>query len=249
MSSKALQKKNEGRSGRWVESLLDLARRRGDTDAVGGRAVVLSRQLNLSPWIALGIAERLITMEQARELNRVGRCKELQAAILDKRRTLEEVRSLMPYAAHFLAVELLETRKKDGWNDRVVIRILEAILGAEKKTGDDEISFRVRNRSLDGYSGIVERVMAIMKRTRCDVGMALDVDSGRMTEQFASDYMRQKRTLELEERRVKEAQRQEEEPRRFPPRRQEGGDARRPVFQRSDRLHAPRDHWPKSGIN
>lgn len=260
MSSKAHQTKEQARSERWVDGLLELARRRGDTDGVGQRAVALSRQLNVSPWIALGVAERLITMAQARELNRAGRCKELQAAILDKRRTVEELRFLMPYAAHFLASDLLETRRNDGWNDRVVIRILEAILGGEKKLGDDEMSFRVRTRSLEDYAAMVERVLAIMKRARCDVGMALDVEAGRMTEQFASDFTRQKRMLEMEERRMKESV-QDESP-RFPARRQGRGEgARRSGFQRLmqapvPREHRsgsegqgaggfPRDHWPK----
>jgi len=247
MSQKSIEKKNEERSERWIESLVELARERGNSEAVARRAVQLSHQLNISPWIALAIAERLVTLKEAQLLDRVGRCRELQSAILDRRRPIDQLKFLMPYAAHFLAVELIESHALKKWDAREVIRILEAVLGAEKKTGDDEISFRVRILPLEDYASVVERILAIMRRTRCDVGMALDVDAGRTEEQFASDYMRQKRNLEIEERRSREPF-PDERP-RFPQRR--SGDDRRPVFQRPDahpRMPLPgpaRDHWPR----
>lgn len=263
MSQKAFQKKIEARSERWAESLKELARERGDTESVGLRAVELSRQLNISPWIALGLAEGRITMKDAQLFDRVGRCKELQSAILDKHRTVEELRGMMPYAAHFLAVELLDFKKNAGWDVRVLTRILEGILGAEKRTGEGDISFAVRLRPVEEYAASVERVMAIMRRVRCNVNMALDVDTGRMTEEFAVAYVKQKRNLEMEERQQMAPPGFDDRP-HFPRRRGDLEPAgRRPAFQggegprpstpsardhwpRNSEAPAARDHWPKS---
>jgi hypothetical protein len=247
MSQKSFERKNAQRSERWIEALVGLARGRGDSEAVASRAVQLSRQLNISPWIALAVAERLVTLKEAQLLDRVGRCRELSSAILDKRRTISELKVMMPYAAHFLAVELMDAHPGMARDPREVIRILEGVLGGEKKTGDDEMSFRVRIMPPDYYAAVVDRILAIMKRTRCDVGMAMDVDAGRLEEQFASDYVRQKRKLEIEERqRLHPAP---EERSRFPQRRL--GDERRAVFHRPEapsrtpQSGTARDHWPR----
>lgn len=199
MSSKVAQRKSETRPDRWEEKLSALARQRGDSEAVSARAIQLSRQLNVSPWIALAIAERLISLEDARVLDQVGRCKELQAAILDKRRSIGELRVMMPYAAHFLAVDLSEALQPEAGDARVVIRILESVLNAEMKTVDGEMSRRVRTRSLSEYAAIVRKILGVMRRTRCDVRMALEVEAGHVTEQFAADHIRQRRRLAMEE--------------------------------------------------
>jgi hypothetical protein len=199
MSPKLVKKQEAVRSDRWEEKLAVLARSRGDGEAVATRAIQLSRQLSLSPWIALGIAERLITMKEARILDQVGRCKELQAAILDKHRTLEELRVMMPYAAHFLAVELMEVLKHESGDIRVVIRILESVLNAERNSDDESLAMRVRTRTNHEYADIVRKILGIIRRTRCDVRMALEVDAGHVTEQFAADHIRQRRRLAMEE--------------------------------------------------
>lgn len=198
MSSIESKMHKQARSDRWEDALGALARRRGDSEAVSMRAIQLSRQLNVSPWIALGIAERLISLKDAQLLDQVGRCKELQAAILDKRRSIAELREMMPYAAHFLAVEILDAMKQEAADIRVVIRILESVLNAEMKTSDEAISRRVRTRPLPEYAAIVRKVLVIMRRTRCDVRMALEVDAGHVTEQFAADHVKQKRRLAME---------------------------------------------------
>lgn len=194
-----VKKQDDVRPDRWEAKLVELARIRGDSEVVATRAIQLSRQLNISTWIALGIAERLISMKEARILDQVGRCKELQAAILDKRRTVAELRVTMPYAAHFLAVELADLMKKNAGDIRLVIRILESVLNAERKTGEDELSMRVRTRPIADYAVIVGRILGIMRRTRCEVRMALEVDAGHVTEQFAADHIRQRRRLAMEE--------------------------------------------------
>lgn len=200
MSPKVLQKKSEVRSDRWEEKLVELARSRGDSEAVATRAVQLCRQLNISPWIALGIAERLISMKNAQILDQVGRCRELQGAVLDKHRSIDELKVMMPYAAHFLAVELAELMKSEAGDERVRIRILESVLNAELKSDDEELSRRlVRNRPLTDYATLVRKVLGIMRRTRCDVRMALEVDAGHVTEQFAADHVKQRKRLAMEE--------------------------------------------------
>ncbi len=203
MSSKLVQKFNDKRSDRWEEKLAELARSRGDSAAVAQRATQLSRQLNIAPWIALGIAENLISMKEAQILDQVGRCKELQSAILDKRRSLAELRVMMPYAAHFLAVELKKLMKNKAGDIRVVIRILETVLNAERRTDIEDLSMRVRNRPVGDYVVIVDKILGIMRRTRCDVRMAQEVEAGHMTEQFAADHIRQRRRLAMEEYQLK----------------------------------------------
>ncbi len=247
MSRKSFEKKLDERPERWVESLVALAHKRGDSDAVAQRAVQLSRQLNISPWIALAVAERLITLQEARVYDRVGRCRELQAAVLDKRRPMEELRVTMPYAIHFLAMDLMNERPSSAWDVRVVIKILAGVLGKEQRTGDDEPSLRVRARPTAEYAAAVERVLSIMRRTRCDVNMALDVEAGHSTEQFALEFIQQKRALEMEERRLMAPP--PDERFRFPPRRVES-DVRRPVFHHGEQAprppaSVPRDHWPR----
>ncbi len=247
MTRKSFEKKTEDRPERWIESLVELAQRRGDGDAVAQRAVQLSRQLNISPWIALAIAERLINLQEARVFDRVGRCRELQAAVLDKRRSMAELRVTLPYAPHFLAVDILDARPGSGWDIRMVTRILAGVLGAEKKGAEDEPSMQIRDRPLEEHAATVERVLAIMRRTRCDATMALDVEAGHTQEQFAADYIRQKRTLEMEERRLMAPPR--EDGFRFPPRRVESDDRRSMFHPREQQspppAFFPRDHWPK----
>ena len=108
----------------------------------------------------------------------------------------------MPYATHFLAVELLDLLGSEVRDIRVVIRILNTVLNAEKQPENGEPSFRVRNRPIGDYATIVRKILGIMRRTRCDVRMAQDIDAGHMTEQFASDHIRQRRRLAMEERQL-----------------------------------------------
>jgi len=217
MTSKLSQKKENVRPDRWEEKLIGLADCRGDGEVVALRAIQLSRQLNIAPWIALGIAERRVTMKEARILDQVGRCKELQVAVLDKHRTLDELRVTMPYAAHFLAVELMELMGRKAGDMRVVLRILEFVLNEERKREGEELSMRVRTRPNNDYIDKVSKILGIMRRTRCDVRMALEVEAGHATEQFAADHIKQRRRLAMEE-----------------------------YQMNAPEVAPPRDHWPKS---
>ena len=218
MSPKLMKNHDMVHSDRWEKKLVELARSRGDAEPVARRAIQLSRQLNISPWIALGISERLISLKDAKLLDQVGRCKELQAAILDKRLTMDELHVMMPYAAHFLAVELMELMKNEVRDIRVVIRIVESILNAERKTDIEELCMRVRTRAINDYAVIVRKIIGIMRRTRCDVRMAQDVEAGHVTEQFAADHVKQRRRLAMEEYQMK-----------------------------APEVPSSRDHWPKAG--
>lgn len=231
---------------RWIEALKMLSRERGNSEAVALRALDLARQLNVAPWIALAVAERLITLKEAQVLDRAGRCKELQAAILDRRRPLAELRTRLPYASHFLAVELMDAQPARKWDMRVLTRILDGVLGSEVRTDEERMSMRVGTLPLEDYRAAVERVSGIMKRTRCDVGMALDVAAGRVDESFAADYVQRKRALEKEER--QDLLPSVDVRNRFPSHRGYEPE-RRQVFQqtnfrRSD-VRPVRDHWPR----
>lgn len=245
MSATHDQGRDDGteRSGRWEQALRELAESRSQGESVATRAIGLVRQLNLAPWIALAVAERIVTLQEARELDRVGRCKELQPAVLDRRRSLADLRSLLPYAAHFLAVDLLDAYPGRGWEIRSVIRILDGVLARERQLDGDTPCLLVRRHALGHYLAAVERVLGLMKRTRCDAGMALDIDAGRVTEEFAVEHGQRRRALEAEER-----QAAHEETFHYPPRRGRT-EVRRPQFQHGARdASAPgvaRDHWPR----
>lgn len=204
MNSETGNKHEKGRSERWIDGLTELAVQRGDDVSVVRRAVGLCRELNLAPWVALAVAERLITLKEARILDRASRCRELQEAVLEKRRPLADLMQLLPYAAHFLAADLMDHVKQPDWDVRRVTAILERVLGSERKFGEAEVSVKVRTRTVDAYADIVRRILGVMERTHCDVGMAVEVELGRLTEDFVTGYVRQKRRLEREEREAME---------------------------------------------
>lgn len=246
MNVKSFPRPEGQKPRRWIEALKTLSRERGNNEAVALRALELARQLNVAPWIALGVAERLITLKEAQVLDRAGRCRELQSAVLDKRRSLSELKTLLPYAAHFLATELMDAQPARKWDVRVVIRILEGVLSSEVSTKEEGMSMRVRTRPFNDYVADVERVLGIMRRTRCDVVMALDVAAGRVDEAFAADYIRRKRDLEKEER---QGMTPSLDARNGLPPRREVEPGRRPVFHQPDDRHPysgpGRDHWPR----
>jgi hypothetical protein len=193
------KKKAAERSERWIDGIRELARSRGDTDAVWWRAVDITRQLNIAPWIALGVAERIITLKDAPILDRAARCGELQAAVLDKRKTLEELKTSMPYAAYLLAVELVDLLGREDWELRKVTAVAEALLGEEKKLDEQGLPLPVRTKPLEEYAAAVRRVRRLVERTGCALTMALDVETGRLTEAYVEQYVRQRRRLVQEE--------------------------------------------------
>jgi hypothetical protein len=187
------------RSDRWIEGIRKLASRRGDADAVWQRAVDLTRQLNIAPWLALAIAERRVSLKEASLLDRAGKCEALQAAVLDQHLTLAELRTTLPYAPHLLAAELVERLGRDDWELRKVTAVAAALLDQEKRPDGKGKLLPVRTRSLDEYATAVKRVRRLIERTGCNMRMALDVEAGRLTEDYVLMYTQQRRRLVREE--------------------------------------------------
>ena len=120
---------------RWMPSLMDLARRRGDTERVGQRAADICRQFNLAPWIALGVAERRIPLPEAALIDRASRCKQLQSAVLDQGKSLAELRRALPYAPYLLAAELVERLGHQNWTINDALAVARALLSREREIG------------------------------------------------------------------------------------------------------------------
>jgi hypothetical protein len=199
MTPKPDFKTDSKRSERWIDGIRDLARRRGDGDAVWQRAVALTRELNIAPWLALAVAERLVSLQDARILDRAGKCEELQAAVLDQRKPLSELRTTLPYAPYLLAVDLVERLGRADWELRKVTSVAEGLLNQEKRVGEEGSLLPVRTRSLDDYVAAVKRVRRLVEVTGCNLRMALDVEAGRLTEDYVQQYTRQRRRLVREE--------------------------------------------------
>lgn len=199
MTSKSHLKTDSSRSERWIEGIRDLARRRGDGDAVWQRAVALTRQLNIAPWIALAVAERLVSLKDARLLDRAGKCVALQEAVLDQRKPLAELKTALPYAPHLLAVELVDLLGRTDWEMRKVTSVAEGLLNQEKRADEKGGLLPVRTRSLEEYAVAVRRVRRLIEVTGCNLRMALDVEAGRLTEDYVQQYTRQRRRLVREE--------------------------------------------------
>ncbi len=192
---------NTGKGERWIEALADLARQRGDADAVWRRAVQITRQLNVAPWIGLAVAERLITLADAARLDRVSRCQALQAGVLDKRKSIAEMSASFPYAPYFLAADLADALNDSRWTARQTLPIAEALLSLEKQTDAEGRPLPVRRRPLADYVSAAERMGALMTQTGCEASMAADVEQGKVDEAFVRAYMRQKHWFENPSRR------------------------------------------------
>jgi hypothetical protein len=195
----APNKREAKRSDRWIDGVKELADRRGDSEAVWRRAVDITRQFNIAPWIALGVAERIVALKDAPVLDRAARCGELQAAVLDKRKTLDELKTSMPYAAYLLAVELVDLLGRENWELRKVTAVSEGLLNEERKLDEQGLPLPVRTRPLADYAAAVRRVRRLVERTGCSLAMAIDVETGRLTEAFVEQYVRQRRKLVREE--------------------------------------------------
>lgn len=208
------------RSQRWVEGLMDLASRRGDSEAVGKRAADITRQLNIAPWVALGVAERIVALQDAPLLDRAARCEELQTAVLDKRLSMEQLKTTLPYAAHFLAVELVDLLGRGDWEQRKVTAVTEALLHEEQRRDEQGAPLPVRTRSLEEYAAAVRQVRRLVEQAGCSLSMAVEVAAGRLTEAYVQDYVAQRRRLVREELRqqapVPAARTGYDAPRRYP---------------------------------
>lgn len=197
--------KHEGsRSRRWIDGLRDLARCRGDGDAVWQRAVDLTRDLNIAPWIALAVAERLVPLSEAALLDRAARCEALQAAVLDQRKSVGELKTMLPYAPYFLAAEVVEMLGRKEWDLRKVTTVAKHLLEHERQIDDAGRARPVRRRTLAEYAAAVKHVRRLIEQVGCTMPMALEVASGRLSEAYVQQYVRQRRRLAHDERRAAE---------------------------------------------
>lgn len=200
MMNRISEDEQKGPSKRWEQGLIELAQGRGDAVAVGQRAVALARDLNIAPWIALAVAERILPLKEVQLIDRAARCKEMQAAVLDKKMSVAQMKVAMPYAPYLLAAELMPTLPGGLWTLRELTEVLKAILRAEHGRDEKGESLPVRMKTTSEYAAMVNRMMALMKETGCGRPMALDMVMGRMTESFVRDYAAHRRLLERESR-------------------------------------------------
>ena len=185
------------KSERWVAAVAELARERGDSDGVWQRAVEITRRLNVAPWIGLAVAERRVTLVEAAQLERAARCQLLQAAVLDKHKTLVELQTAFPYAPYFLAADLADAIAERGWTSREAVGIAEALLALEKQLdADGGKPLPVRRRPLAEYVAAARRMRSLMAETGCEAAMAADVEQGKSDAAFVRAYMRQRNWFE-----------------------------------------------------
>lgn len=225
-------KHEKGRSKRWAEALIEQALQRGGSRTTGERAVALVHEINIAPWVALAVAERLVTLVEAKLLDAASRCRELPVAILEARIPIARLQTTMPYASHLLAVELLPLLPPGSWSQRDLTKVLHLLLQAEQRRDEQGELFPVRTRTVPEYAKIVTHMTRLMEETRCTLGMALDVELGRMPESLVREVAAHRRRLNHEYR--EQMMRQERRP-AFPDRRggysegRAGGWPRRPL--------------------
>jgi len=189
------------KSERWIAAVAELARERGDGDAVWRRAVEITRRLNVAPWIGLAVAERRITLADAAQLERAARCQALQSAVLDKHKPLAELLTTFPYASYFLAADLAEAAAQRDWTSREAIPIAEALLTLEKRLDEEGRPLPVRRHPLAEYVAAAGRMRALIAQTGCEAAMAADVEQGKSDVAFVRAYMRQRNWFENPRRR------------------------------------------------
>lgn len=176
-----------------------LAQSRGDAEPVWRRAAHICQEMNIAPWVALAVAERLIPLKEAALLDRAARCKELQPAILDERKTIDELRAHRPYAPYLLAADLVDALAGEGLTMPAATEIAESLLSTEAPIAEDGHVLPIRRKPLADYAAQARRIVEVMRRTGCPLSMAIDVGFGRTDEGFAGRYAEQKRRLENDE--------------------------------------------------
>jgi hypothetical protein len=163
---------------RWLAPLAELAARRGVSDGVVRRAAAIARELRISPWIALGVAEGLVRMADAETLDRAARCHALQTAVLDRRMGLEALRHALPYAPFLLAADLTGHFGPERCGPRESLAIAEGLLAAERRTGASGAPAVVRTRPFDEYAAAVGRIADLRRSEGFDFETALQVATG-----------------------------------------------------------------------
>lgn len=151
---------------RWIESLRELAAARNDAPAIVQRAEELVRQLKLSLWIALGVAERLIPLADAEGLDRAARCKQLRDAVLVERRPLSELRVHFPWAPYMLASDLWPRVRAAGWTMHDLTDACRSMLRSEVTSREDGSPTPMRVKSLDEYQRLLGQIQQRRRQDR-----------------------------------------------------------------------------------
>ncbi len=168
------------RNERWLAPLMALARARGDVESVIHRAIELCCRLKISPWIALAVAERRISLADAAVLDRAARCKALQHAVLDRGMGLDALRHEWPYAPYLLAADLWEALGREPWRVEHLVEVARGLLEEEKGFLEDGRSRPVRVRDLSHYVEATRRVRVVKEKEHLDWTTAVAVVTGRM---------------------------------------------------------------------
>jgi hypothetical protein len=176
---------------RWIASLAALAAQRGAGPACLERAVTLCRQLGISPWIALAVAEGKVRLADAAALDRAAKCKQLQSAILDKGLTLEAVRTTLPYAPYFLAAELQAALRGALPRMSAAVALAAGLLKGERAARAGGAARAVRRRPFEDYRAQAERILELQRREALDLDLAIEVATGGLDPRLAA------RTMEL----------------------------------------------------
>ena len=151
---------------RWIESLRELAAARNDAPAIVHRAEELVRRLKLSPWIALGVAERLIPLADAEGLDRAARCKQLRDAVLVERRPLSDLRVHFPWAPYMLASDLWPRMRTTGWTMHDLTEACRSMLRSEVTSREDGSPTPMRVKTLDEYQVLLGQVQQRRRQDR-----------------------------------------------------------------------------------
>ena len=167
---------NEG----WLDALGNLAAQRGDNARTVQRAAGICRQLRISPWIALGIAEGRVAMADVAVLDRADRCKDLQAAVLEKGRPLDELRALFPYAPYLLAAEIMERLGADDWRMSDALEVARGLLEAGRTMTADGLLAPLQLRPVAEYVRDAQAILRLRQAERLDLASAIEVHVGRM---------------------------------------------------------------------
>jgi hypothetical protein len=160
---------------RWLAPLKELAERRGDPPGVAARAAGICRQLRVSPWIGLGIAEHLISLDDAAVLDRAARCKHLEHAVLDQRRSLDELRKALPFAPYLLAADLVEHLHARGLGYADALEISRGLLARERPVDADGMPTPVRGQPLATYAASAEGILRLREQEGLDLRTAIEV--------------------------------------------------------------------------
>lgn len=191
----------------WRQSLAVLASQRGDSDAVLGRAVALCRQLGVSPWIALGVAEGRITLADAALLDRAAKCKSLQAAVLDHGQTVAQLRTQWPYAPYFLAADLRAALQSASLRMTDSVTLATGLLERERVRDEEGRQSPVNLQPFDTYLARARQVLEFMRREGVDLATALAIEGGELDIRLA----RRRIELEREDTRRRQARQRQEQ--------------------------------------